>query len=74
MKPAGAICRHEVYQGFGKVGWQTQDDVDLELYLCDTSLSGNGARRSACWITGATSYTPDYSESSQFREPTGRSS
>ena len=45
MKPAGAtIRRRQVYQGFGKVGWQNdKTDVDLSYTYADTSLYGNGA-------------------------------
>src|SRR6202163_696096 len=56
--------RTEVYQGFGKVGWQNdKTDVDLSYTYADTILFGNGAvptslldfRRQAI-------YTPDFTK------------
>ncbi len=44
----------EVYQGFGKVGWQNEKtDIDLSYTYADTSLYGNGAVPRACSISGA---------------------
>jgi outer membrane receptor protein involved in Fe transport len=52
----------EVYQGFGKVGWQNdKTDVDLSYTYADTSLFGNGAvPLSLLDFRRQTSYTPDF--------------
>jgi iron complex outermembrane recepter protein len=51
-----------VWQGFGKVGWETeQSDVDLSYTYADTSLWGNGATpMSMLNYLREASYTPDY--------------
>jgi outer membrane receptor protein involved in Fe transport len=51
-----------VYQGFGKLGWQTdQSDVDLSYTYADTSLYGNGAvPESMLDFRRQASYTPDF--------------
>ena len=51
-----------VYQGFGKVGWQTErTDVDLSYTYADTSLYGNGATPdSRLHYRREASYTPDF--------------
>jgi hypothetical protein len=51
-----------VYQGFGKVGWQTETtDVDLSYTYADTSLFGNGATpESMLDYRREASYTPDF--------------
>jgi outer membrane receptor protein involved in Fe transport len=51
-----------VYQGFGKVGWQTdKTDVDLSYTYADTSLYGNGATpESMLDYRREASYTPDF--------------
>ncbi len=51
-----------VYQGFGKVGWQTDTtDVDLSYTYADTSLFGNGATpESMLDYRREASYTPDF--------------
>lgn len=51
-----------VYQGFGKVGWQSdRTDVDLSYTYADTSLYGNGATPSSMLdYDWRSSYTPDY--------------
>jgi outer membrane receptor protein involved in Fe transport len=53
-----------VYQGFGKVGWQSdQTDVDLSYTYADTSLYGNGAAPiSMLDYDREASYTPDYTQ------------
>ena len=44
----------QVYQGFGKVGWQNdKTDIDLSYTYADTSLFGNGAAPRACSTSGA---------------------
>jgi outer membrane receptor protein involved in Fe transport len=51
-----------VWQGFGKVGWQTdKTDIDLSYTYADTSLFGNGAiPLSMLYFRREQSYTPDY--------------
>ena len=51
-----------VYQGFGKVGWQTEKtDVDLSYTYADTRLFGNGAAPASMLdYRRETSYTPDF--------------
>jgi iron complex outermembrane receptor protein len=51
-----------VYQGFGKIGWQTdKTDLDLSYTYADTSLYGNGATPlSMLDFRRQASYTPDY--------------
>jgi outer membrane receptor protein involved in Fe transport len=51
-----------VWQGFGKVGWQTdQTDIDLSYTYADTSLFGNGAiPLSMLYFRREQSYTPDF--------------
>ncbi|HEY2418962.1 MAG TPA: TonB-dependent receptor, partial [Steroidobacteraceae bacterium] len=51
-----------VWQGFGKVGWQTdQTDIDLSYTYADTSLFGNGALPlSMLYFRREQSYTPDF--------------
>jgi outer membrane receptor protein involved in Fe transport len=53
-----------VYQGFGKVGWQSdKTDVDLSYTYADTSLYGNGATpESMLDYDRQASYTPDYTQ------------
>lgn len=50
-----------VWQGFGKVGWQTdRTDVDLSYTFADTDLFGNGATPlSMLYYRREQSYTPD---------------
>jgi outer membrane receptor protein involved in Fe transport len=51
-----------VFQGFGKVGWETeQSDLDLSYTYADTSLWGNGTTpMSMLNYLREASYTPDY--------------
>jgi outer membrane receptor protein involved in Fe transport len=51
-----------VWQGFGKVGWQTDTtDIDLSYTYADTSLFGNGAiPLSMLYFRREQSYTPDF--------------
>jgi outer membrane receptor protein involved in Fe transport len=51
-----------VYQGFGKVGWETdKTDLDLSYTYADTNLWGNGATpESMLDYLYESSYTPDY--------------
>ena len=51
-----------VWQGFGKIGWQTdKTDIDLSYTYADTSLFGNGAAPdSMLAFRRETSYTPDF--------------
>jgi outer membrane receptor protein involved in Fe transport len=51
-----------VWQGFGKVGWQTDTtDLDLSYTYADTSLYGNGAiPLSMLYFRKQQSYTPDF--------------
>ena len=51
-----------VWQGFGKVGWQTEKtDIDLSYTYADTSLYGNGATPlSMLDYRREPSYTPDF--------------
>ena len=51
-----------VWQGFGKVGWQTdKTDIDLSYTYADTSLFGNGAiPLSMLYFRRQQSYTPDF--------------
>jgi outer membrane receptor protein involved in Fe transport len=51
-----------VWQGFGKVGWQTdKSDIDLSYTYADTSLFGNGAiPLSMLYFRREQSYTPDF--------------
>jgi outer membrane receptor protein involved in Fe transport len=51
-----------VWQGFAKVGWQTdKSDLDLSYTYADTSLFGNGAiPLSMLYFRREQSYTPDY--------------
>ena len=51
-----------VYQGFGKVGWQSdKTDIDLSYTYADTSLYGNGATpMSMLDFRRQASYTPDF--------------
>jgi len=51
-----------VYQGFGKVGWQTdKTDIDLSYTYADTSLWGNGSTpESMLDYRREASYTPDF--------------
>ncbi len=51
-----------VWQGFGKVGWQTDTtDLDLSYTYADTSLFGNGALPlSMLYFRREQSYTPDF--------------
>ena len=51
-----------VYQGFGKIGWQTEKtDLDLSYTYADTSLYGNGAvPENMLDFRRQVSYTPDY--------------
>jgi len=53
-----------VYQGFGKVGWQSdKTDLDLSYTYADTSLYGNGATPlSMLDYDRKASYTPDYTQ------------
>jgi outer membrane receptor protein involved in Fe transport len=53
-----------VYQGFGKVGWQSDTtDIDLSYTYADTSLYGNGATPlSMLDYNREASYTPDYTQ------------
>ncbi|HEY3730030.1 MAG TPA: TonB-dependent receptor [Steroidobacteraceae bacterium] len=53
-----------VWQGFGKVGWQTErSDVDLSYTYTDTSLFGNGAiPLSMLYYRREQSYTPDFTQ------------
>jgi outer membrane receptor protein involved in Fe transport len=53
-----------VYQGFGKVGWQSdRTDIDLSYTYADTSLYGNGAAPlSMLDHNREASYTPDYTQ------------
>lgn len=53
-----------VYQGFGKIGWQTEKtDIDLSYTYADTSLFGNGAApESMLAYRRQTSYTPDFTD------------
>lgn len=57
-----ALSPTRVWQGFGKVGWETEDsDVDLSYTYADTSLYGNGATPlSMLDYLREASYTPDY--------------
>ncbi len=52
----------QVYQGFGKVGWQNdKTDIDLSYTYADTILFGNGAvPMSLLDFRRETSYTPDF--------------
>src|SRR5579863_4088357 len=54
----------QVYQGFGKVGWQNdKTDIDLSYTYADTRLYGNGAvPQSMLDYRRATSYTPDFTQ------------
>jgi outer membrane receptor protein involved in Fe transport len=54
----------QVYQGFGKVGWQNdKTDVDLSYTYADTHLYGNGATpQSMLDYRRAASYTPDFTQ------------
>ena len=51
-----------IYQGFGKVGWQSdRTDLDLSYTYADTSLYGNGAApQSLLDYDRRASYTPDF--------------
>ncbi|HEY4974216.1 MAG TPA: TonB-dependent receptor plug domain-containing protein, partial [Steroidobacteraceae bacterium] len=51
-----------VWQGFGKVGWQSDHtDIDLSYTYADTSLFGNGAiPLSMLYFRREQSYTPDF--------------
>ncbi|HEY1726328.1 MAG TPA: TonB-dependent receptor [Steroidobacteraceae bacterium] len=53
-----------VWQGFGKVGWQTErTDLDLSYTYTDTSLYGNGAiPLSMLYYRREQSYTPDFTQ------------
>jgi len=53
-----------VWQGFGKVGWQTdKTDLDLSYTYADTSLYGNGAiPLSMLYFRRQQSYTPDFTQ------------
>ncbi len=53
-----------VYQGFAKVGWQSdKSDIDLSYSYADTSLYGNGAAPiSLLDENREASYTPDYTQ------------
>jgi outer membrane receptor protein involved in Fe transport len=57
-----ALSPTRVWQGFGKVGWQTdQTDIDLSYTYADTSLFGNGAiPLSMLNFRREQSYTPDF--------------
>src|SRR5579863_3268933 len=54
----------QVYQGFGKVGWQNdKTDIDLSYTYADTRLYGNGAvPQSLLDYNRAASYTPDFTQ------------
>src|SRR5689334_16201151 len=54
----------KVYQGFGKIGWQTEKtDIDLSYTYADTSLFGNGALpESMLAYRRQASYTPDFTD------------
>jgi len=54
----------QVYQGFGKVGWQNdKTDIDLSYTYADTRLFGNGATpQSMLDYRRAASYTPDFTQ------------
>ena len=56
------ISPTRVWQGFGKIGWQTdKTDLDLSYTYADTSLFGNGALPlSMLYFRREQSYTPDY--------------
>jgi outer membrane receptor protein involved in Fe transport len=51
-----------VWQGFGKVGWQTdQTDIDLSYTYADTTLFGDGATPlSMLYYRREQTYTPDF--------------
>ncbi len=53
-----------VWQGFGKIGWQTdKTDLDLSYTYADTSLYGNGAiPLSMLYFRREQSYTPDFTQ------------
>jgi outer membrane receptor protein involved in Fe transport len=53
-----------VYQGFGKVGWQTdKSDLDLSYTYADTDLWGDGATpMSMLDFRRASTYTPDITD------------
>jgi len=57
-----ALSPTRVWQGFGKVGWQTdKTDIDLSYTYADTSLFGNGAiPLSMLYFRRQQSYTPDF--------------
>ena len=54
----------QVYQAFGKVGWQNdKTDVDLSYTYADTRLYGNGATpQSMLDYRREASYTPDFTQ------------
>lgn len=53
-----------VWQGFGKVGWQTDStDIDLSYSYADTFLYGDGATPlSMLYYRREQTYTPDYTQ------------
>src|ERR1700733_373020 len=58
------VSATQVYQGFGKVGWQNdKTDIDLSYTYADTRLFGNGATpQSMLDYRRAASYTPDFTQ------------
>ena len=65
MRPAGAIYPRRVsWQGFGKVGWQTDNtDIDLSYTYADTALYGDGSTPlSMLYYRREQTYTPDFTQ------------
>ena len=58
------VSSTRVWQGFGKVGWQTDStDIDLSYTYADTSLYGDGSTpMSMLYYRREQTYTPDFTQ------------
>ena len=58
------VSSTRVWQGFGKVGWQTDStDIDLSYTYADTSLYGDGSTPlSMLYYRREQTYTPDFTQ------------
>jgi outer membrane receptor protein involved in Fe transport len=58
------VSATRVWQGFGKVGWQTDStDIDLSYTYADTSLYGDGSTPlSMLYFRREQTYTPDFTQ------------
>jgi hypothetical protein len=58
------VSSTRVWQGFGKIGWQTDStDIDLSYTYADTSLYGDGSTPlSMLYYRREQTYTPDFTQ------------